>query len=354
MANPQAGVEEVEKGRIWACRLEPDRALSTLDEAEDFLHDRGLLTLMPDCSLPSLFGACHEEPYKPGGRGFASWPKTKWWWGGALAGRPGVVVARIHAGKGVFLTEHTAALADPLCRAELAAADAGDSGPGEQRLVRHLADAGPAAVDELKEELGLGVKTYARCGPASSASVRSWRRISAWRRRPAATGTRASSSAGTSCSRIRLPEPEARRNSSSRVSKPRWSRPSARREAGFPGESPRAISRRSSRQGACAGRRPACSAKRKRLPRQGRQYGRRDPRRRDCLPRRVTERARGLPEAQKVARRLQGRSGASGDERLNRPCRGLGIRAPAGRQREAPVTVLEPAQKTEPPADGSA
>ena len=158
MANPQAGVEEVEKRRIWACRLEPHRALSTLDEAEDFLHDRGLLTLMPDCSLPSLFGACHEEPYKPGGRGFASWPKTKWWWGGALAGRHGVVVARIHAGKGVFLTEHTAALADPLCRAELAAADAGDSGPGEQRLLRHLADAGPAAVDELKEELGLGVK----------------------------------------------------------------------------------------------------------------------------------------------------------------------------------------------------
>jgi hypothetical protein len=158
MVRPQAAVEELEKQRISSCRLAADQALSTLDEAERFLRDRGLLTLTPDCSLPSLFGACHEDPYQPGGRGFASWPKTKWWWGGALAARPGVVVARIHAGKGLFLTEHTAALADPLCRAELAAADAGQLGEGEQRLVRHLADAGPAALDELKEELSLGPK----------------------------------------------------------------------------------------------------------------------------------------------------------------------------------------------------
>ena len=158
MARPQAGVEELERRRISSCRLAPNRALSTLDEAENFLRDRGLLTLMPDCSLPSLFGACHEDPYRPGGRGFASWPKTKWWWGGALAARPGVTVARIHAGKGLFLTEQTAALADSLCRAELDAADAGDRGTAEQRLVRHLVDAGPAALDELKEELGFGVK----------------------------------------------------------------------------------------------------------------------------------------------------------------------------------------------------
>jgi hypothetical protein len=158
MARPQTGVEELERRRVSSCRLAPERALSTLDEAEDFLRDRGLLTLTPDCSLPSLFGACHEGPYRPGGRGFAAWPKTKWWWGGALGARPGVVVARIHAGKGLFLTERTAALADSLCRAELAAADAGERGPAEQRLVRHLLDAGPAALDELKEELGFGVK----------------------------------------------------------------------------------------------------------------------------------------------------------------------------------------------------
>jgi hypothetical protein len=158
MARAQIRLEELERRRAFLCRLVPERALATVDEAEEFLRGRGMLTLMPDCSLPSLFGACHEEPYKAGGRGFASWPKTKWWWGGDLAARPGVHSARLHAGKGLFLAEKTAGIADPLCRAELADADEGRRGPAAQRLVRHLADAGPAAVDELKEELVLASK----------------------------------------------------------------------------------------------------------------------------------------------------------------------------------------------------
>jgi hypothetical protein len=158
MALGQTGPDELEQRRAVACRLLPERALATIDEAEEFLLDRGMLTLMPDCSLPSLFGACHEEPYKPGGRGFAGWPRTKWGWGGALAARPGIFSVRLHAGKGLFLTEESAALADPLCRAELADADDGGGGPAAQRLVRHLAEAGPAAIEELKEEFGLHSK----------------------------------------------------------------------------------------------------------------------------------------------------------------------------------------------------
>jgi hypothetical protein len=158
VARAQIRLEELERLRVFSCRLVPERALETPDEAEDFLRDRGMLTLMPDCSLPSLFGACHEEPYKPGGRGFASWPKTKWWWGGELAARDGVHSVRLHAGKNLYLTNETAALADPLCRAALADAEEGRLDATAQRLVRHLADGGPAAVDELKEELGLDAR----------------------------------------------------------------------------------------------------------------------------------------------------------------------------------------------------
>jgi hypothetical protein len=158
MAHTPDALETLERQRVLACRLVPELALTTLDEAEEFLRNRGMLTLTPDCSLPSLFGACHEEPYQAGGRGFATWPKTKWWWGGALAGRAGVLSARIHAGKGVFLTEETAPFADPLCRAELADADEGARGERARLLVRHLLEAGPTAVEELKEELGLGTK----------------------------------------------------------------------------------------------------------------------------------------------------------------------------------------------------
>lgn len=148
--------------RSRLCRLTPDRALHTLEDAEEFLADRGMLTLTPDCSLPSLFGACHEEPYAPEKKGFAQWPKTKWRWGGALAERPGVCLLKIHRGKSLFLSAATAAIVDPLCREELGRAEAGEQGPEAARLVAHLAEAGPALVEDLKAELGLDRKERGR------------------------------------------------------------------------------------------------------------------------------------------------------------------------------------------------
>ena len=140
----------LEKARRFECRLTPDRALESLDEAEAFLSDRGLLTLMADSALPSLFGACHEEPYKPGSRGFGLWPRTKYPWGVELAAR--CTRTKLHRGKGLFLSGETAALADPLCRGELARADEGGHGPEAQRLVALLAELGPALPEELDAE----------------------------------------------------------------------------------------------------------------------------------------------------------------------------------------------------------
>ena len=86
---------ELRERRAFCCRLTPDRALRSLAEAEAFLRDRGLLTRTADCALPSLYEACHEDPYKPGSPGFAAWPATKWPWFGELAGR-GYLVAAVH------------------------------------------------------------------------------------------------------------------------------------------------------------------------------------------------------------------------------------------------------------------
>lgn len=141
--------------RDRACRLTPDLALESLDEAECFLRERGLLTRLPDCSLPSLFGACHEEPYRPGSRGFGLWPRTKWPWAFQLAERPGVHVLGIHRGKGLLVTAETARLVDPLARDALAGAENGELGPEAARLVAHLAEAGPSLLEELVEEAGL-------------------------------------------------------------------------------------------------------------------------------------------------------------------------------------------------------
>jgi hypothetical protein len=144
---------ELEEQRAEACRLRPERALETLDEAEEFLRDRGLLTRTPDSALPSLFEACHEEPYKPGVGGFAEWPRTKWSWSFELLERPGVHEAKIHRGKTLYLSEDTARLVDPIVRAELERLEGADA--EWARLLRHLADAGPSSAEDLQVELEL-------------------------------------------------------------------------------------------------------------------------------------------------------------------------------------------------------
>jgi len=146
-------LEELQARRADECRLTPDRALETLGDAHAFLLDRGFLTRTPDCALPSLFGACHEDPYQPDGRGFASWPATKWPWGHELGGLPGVHMLEIHRGKTIYLTDGTLALVDPICRGELARMERED--PGWRRLLWHLAETGPSLADDVELELGL-------------------------------------------------------------------------------------------------------------------------------------------------------------------------------------------------------
>jgi hypothetical protein len=143
---------ELLERRDYDCRLTPDRALQSLDEAHEFLRDRGMLTRTADSALPSLFAACHEEPYTAGGRGFGSWPATKYPWFFELAERNGVHQLSIHRGKSTLLDAETAALVDPLCRAELERREREDDDAAH--LLRHLAELGPSELEDVKLELG--------------------------------------------------------------------------------------------------------------------------------------------------------------------------------------------------------
>jgi hypothetical protein len=163
-------MDELRERRAFECRLTPDRALASLDEAEAFLLDRGLLTRTPDSALPSLFEACHEEPYAPGKPGFGRWPRTKYPWFGEVGAR-GYPTLAIHGGKSLLVTGETARLLDPLCRAELERR-AGDP------LLRHLEAAGPSELEDVQLELGLAPKELRRlraplerCGAVVARSV---------------------------------------------------------------------------------------------------------------------------------------------------------------------------------------
>jgi hypothetical protein len=138
--------------RAFRCRLVPERALGSVEEADGFLRDRGLLTRTADCALPSLYEACHEDPYKDGSPGFSSWPATKWPWFGELAGR-GYLLTAVHRGKNLLVSGEVAALLDPVCRAEIARMRAADR--GWARLLDHLAAAGPSSIEDLRAELEL-------------------------------------------------------------------------------------------------------------------------------------------------------------------------------------------------------
>lgn len=155
-----AGLSDSEGRRVKACRLDPALALDTLKDAEDFLHERGLLTLTSCCSLPSLFGACHEEPYKPDSRGFGRYPKTRWWWGDALGENEGITATKLHQGKSLYLSPRIRQLVDPLCRRELARAEEGAQGAQARRMVSHLESAGPSTTDDLKTELDLTTRDF--------------------------------------------------------------------------------------------------------------------------------------------------------------------------------------------------
>lgn len=150
---PANSVAELRHKRLHDCRLTSDRKLATLDEAEAFLIDRGMLTLTQDSALPSLFAAAHEEPYKQGSRGFGSWPKTKYVWAGQLAERPAVLALKVHRGKQLLFSRDAARAVDPLARAALVEAD--EAGDDRTRLLRHLRSAGPSHLDDVKAELGL-------------------------------------------------------------------------------------------------------------------------------------------------------------------------------------------------------
>jgi len=142
-------LEELERQRTRLCRLTPDRALTSLNDARAFLAERGMLTRMPDSSLPSLFGACHEEPGKPGGKGFDLWPKTKWIWSFQLTLRPGNVLTKLHRGKSLYLSAAVARVFDPLIRDAMSTATGDDA-----ELLGHLSTHGDSMSEDIGLELG--------------------------------------------------------------------------------------------------------------------------------------------------------------------------------------------------------
>jgi hypothetical protein len=174
--NEMSLLQELQEQRADECRLVAERALQSLEDAESFLHDRRLLTRTADCSLPSLFKAMHEEPYAAGTGGFGSWPRTKYPWSFQLSSKEHVYTLKIHRGKTLYLSEEAARLVDPICRAEIERLQEAEERC--DRLLRHLASAGPSLVEDIQVELSLSSpelkdvrSLLERCGAVATRAV---------------------------------------------------------------------------------------------------------------------------------------------------------------------------------------
>ena len=153
--------EHLESLRDHRLRLSPQRFLNTVEQAREFLRDRGMLTTLPSCSLPSLFGAC-KPPDDPNARGWDRWPQDKWWWDTALGSSPGVLTMKVLHGKRLFVDQQLVRAFDPICRGCLADADNGELGEDVAALVHEIAVSGPINLDEIRARLGFDTATARR------------------------------------------------------------------------------------------------------------------------------------------------------------------------------------------------
>lgn len=81
--------------RTYIHRLTADRALTTVEEAIEFVREMGLTLRTPNQYLPSLFGAAQGKPFKPGVGGFGRWPAHAWWWDREICALSDIVTLKL-------------------------------------------------------------------------------------------------------------------------------------------------------------------------------------------------------------------------------------------------------------------
>ena len=70
-------ITKAEAIRVREQRLKPSLRLKTQDEIVEFIHDKGLVSILGGNELPSFISAILGKSWKPSAKGFTGW--TDWW-----------------------------------------------------------------------------------------------------------------------------------------------------------------------------------------------------------------------------------------------------------------------------------
>src|SRR5207244_10232760 len=77
--------------RVREHRLKPSLRLKTQGEIIEFIHDKGLVSVLGGNELPSFISAILGKPWKPSAKGFSGWMD---WWSIKISGQSVARVSR--------------------------------------------------------------------------------------------------------------------------------------------------------------------------------------------------------------------------------------------------------------------
>jgi len=164
-------------------KLRTSFRLTTLSQAEEFVQERGLVSVLGGNELPSLISAFLGREWKPSGRGFSSW--LEWWSlkvSGESLGRAlpqleqskVVVPTRIFRNSGTLVSRQLWPILTPIAKQFESESNTGKFSDLEKRTLEFIGRKGPIRTDKLRDRLGLRGKTETRKFHSSLSRLQSY------------------------------------------------------------------------------------------------------------------------------------------------------------------------------------
>jgi len=161
----EALLKKAQTLRVQEHRLKPALRLRTVEEVVDFIHARGIVSMLGGNELPGLVSALMGREWKPTGKGFTSWLD---WWSIQISGknaghlvadmarRNDIIATRIFRNSKTFVSNKLWPILDPIIRhyQDLAGKRKILSGV-EWKILQSLGEKGPTRTDRLRTTLKL-------------------------------------------------------------------------------------------------------------------------------------------------------------------------------------------------------
>lgn len=151
--------------RVHEHRLRPALRLRTVEDVVDFIHARGIVSMLGGNELPGLVSALMGREWRPTGKGFTSWLD---WWNIEISGksaghlltdiarRKDIIATRVFRNSKTFVSNKLWPILDPIIRHYQDLAGKRKILPGlEWKILQTLGEKGPTRTDRLRTTLKL-------------------------------------------------------------------------------------------------------------------------------------------------------------------------------------------------------